>query len=119
MSSRKNRRKRATKGTKMIIVNRCPEDSMPISTLTDKHVYDLVNKGLTLEKIATEVTKDNANLHTFNPLLLNFFEDEYAINNFVIFKNGKFLKLFENDKIKYKLKSMGPGEVVADTEGVL
>jgi hypothetical protein len=118
MPSRKYRRK-TTKGTKMIIVNRCPEDIIPISTLTDKHVYDLVNNGLTFEKIAMEVTKDNANLHTFNPLLLNFFENEYAINNFVVFKNGRFLKLFENDNIKNKLKSMGPGEVVADTKEIL
>lgn len=55
-------------------------------------------------------------LHTFNPLFLNYIDDDIAKESFVYFdeKENKFKKFFDLDLAKRKLKSLAAGDVIAD-----
>lgn len=55
-------------------------------------------------------------LHTFNPLFLNYIDDDIAKEGFVYFDDNenKFKKFFDLDVAKRKLKSLAAGDVIAD-----
>lgn len=123
----------------IVIINKCKnsiiksiEKELEIDiTITDKNIYSILNSEIDfngkkhslykIEKFVDEIVNVSNSkrvlLHTFNPLILNFFEDEVAKNSFVTTIDGiNFTKFFENEKNKSKLECMGPGEVVIDTK---
>jgi hypothetical protein len=120
-----------------VIINKCPKDIMKNIVnnyhiiLTDKEIYPILNseecfngKKYSFNKIEDFVdeisrlgNEKNVLIHTFNPLILNFFEDNIAKESFIIIKNsGDFIKFFDNENSKIKLECMGPGEAVIDTK---
>lgn len=62
-----------------------------------------------------EVKHDNVSFYTCNPLILNYFDDEFA-NKYLFFidDNGNEIKFGEDESCQKKLKFMGPGEVLCD-----
>ena len=119
-----------------VIINRCEKEHIEYFKeknnieifINDQDIYSILNsekefngKIQSLNKIedfADQIVglaeEKNILLHTFNPLLLNFFEDEVARNSFFEKKkDGSFVKFFE--KNEYKLEVMNPGEAVSDT----
>lgn len=59
-----------------------------------------------------------SHMHTYNPLVLNYFTDEEAMEMFYIYnaKHDVETRLFRIPFVMEKLNVMGPGEVVADTD---
>lgn len=102
--------------------------------ITDRDIYDYLNgeklffgvdcsqQHLPEDIIADtlsqldSVKQERIILHTFNPIILNYFEDDFAIKNFYYQdKNGNLVKLFDHESMREKLTMAGPGEVVCDT----
>ena len=66
-----------------------------------------------------EYNDDTANYYTCNPLIINYFDDEFA-NKYIF-----FIDEFRNEIVfgtdescQKKIKFMGPGEILADDERV-
>jgi hypothetical protein len=57
--------------------------------------------------------------YTCNPLILNYFDDEFAKNNlYFITEMGEHILMEKDIKMLKKLTCMGVGEVTADDERV-
>lgn len=96
--------------------------------ITDLEIYNVLNgEDETIdvyfddyEKLVDAIYEqsktENIILHTFNPLIHNYFEDEVAIESFFFFNNktGDLEKLFDNEKLKRKLNSLAPGDAITD-----
>lgn len=81
-------------------------------------VLDIENIVDSIIKQKNDFPKDDIIVHTFNPLFLNFFTDEDAINYFEYYskKTKQFEKFFKTERLLKKLKLMAPGDVVCDTD---
>lgn len=67
-----------------------------------------------IDDIVSFYEDNNVILHTFNPLVLNYFTDEVAVKTFYFKnKNNEFEKFFDDKEKMNKLDMMGPGEVVS------
>lgn len=120
-----------------IIVNSCPKAKIKENFsekdifLNDGDIYKVLNgeekfkeKSFSYEKmdlfvdalVATSVS-ENIIIHTFNPLVLNWFHDNVAIDAFIMLnESGEFIKIFSIERMLEKLKYMGAGEAVCDTD---
>lgn len=120
-----------------IIVSKCKReviDSMVKDFdifISDKDIYPILNSEsyfngkeysfYDIESFADEIVRISKEkkvlIHTFNPLILNFFEDDIARESFFIIKNkDKLIKFFDDERINEKLMCMNPGEAVVDTK---
>lgn len=120
-----------------IIVSKCKReviDSMVKDFdvfISDKDIYPILNSEsyfngkeysfYDIESFADEIVRVSKErkvlVHTFNPLILNFFEDDIARESFFIIKNkDKLIKFFDDERINKKLMCMNPGEAVVDTK---
>lgn len=99
--------------------------------LTDAELYKVLNgeekfgpfmydqsriEGLVDAIVEASKVKDVV-IHTFNPGLLNWFEDNVAVSSFyVLNEQGDPELLFSYKRMLEKLECMGPGEAVSDTD---
>lgn len=120
-----------------VIVNVCPSARLKeiagesSVVLTDSDLYKILNgeekfgpfmyeqsniEGLVDAIVEASKVKDIV-LHTFNPGLLNWFEDSVAISSFyVLNEQGEPELLFSYKSMLEKLEALGPGEAVVDTD---
>lgn len=120
-----------------VIVNVCPSTKLKeiagesSVVLTDAELYKMLNgeekfgpfmyaqgniESLVDAIVETSKSKDIV-IHTFNPGLLNWFEDNVAISSFyVLNEQGEPELLFSYKRMLEKLEVMGPGEAVVDTD---
>lgn len=119
-----------------VIVNVCPSARLKEIAgessviLTDAELYKMLNgeekfgpfmydqnsiEGLVDAIVEASKTKDFV-IHSFNPGLLNWFEDSVAISSFyVLNEQGEPELLFSYKSMLEKLEALGPGEAVVDT----
>ena len=94
----------------MIILKRTEEKFGPF-TYDQNSIECLVDAIVEAGKVKDIV------LHTFNPGLLNWFEDSVAISSFyVLNEQGEPELLFGYKSMREKLDALGPGEAVSDTD---
>lgn len=117
-----------------VIIGRCQEkrlDSLKTENqlfLDDHSFYDILNNDkkfedknyyyeridILVEKITASSKEKDILIHTINPLILNWFDNETAIESFYFLNNkGDFVKFFNDEYMISKLESMGPGEIIA------
>lgn len=104
-----------------VFVGRIPKEYHPKNMITDSWVYyQLQNK--TIEELAAEIMRSDScmvTVNTFNPLLLNYFTDEWAKQN-VFYMKHDILTMMGNDAhMVDKLSWGGPGEAISDTHYIL
>lgn len=120
-----------------VIVNVCPSAKLKeiagesSVVLTDADLYKILNgeekfgpfmyeqsniEGLVDAIVEASKIKDVV-IHSFNPGLLNWFEDSVAISSFyVLNEQGEPELLFSYKSMLEKLEALGPGEAVVDTD---
>lgn len=120
-----------------VIVNVCPSAKLKEIAgessviLTDAELYKMLNgkekfgpfmytqnniESLVDAIVEASKTKDFV-IHSFNPGLLNWFEDNVAISSFYVLNyQGEPDLLFSYKRTLEKLECMGPGDVVCDTD---
>lgn len=87
--------------------------------LNDERMSKLWSNGVSFEKIVDDYLNSVYfnHMHTYNPLVLNYFTNDDAIDLFYIYNHTHSVeaRLFRIPAMMEKLSVMGPGEVVADT----
>lgn len=69
----------------------------------------------TIDRLSKIFNKDNDIVYyTFNPLIINYFEDSYAKYLYMIDNTGKEFYLGEDEHFLNKLNYMGLGEALCD-----
>lgn len=58
----------------------------------------------------------NANFVTLNPQILNWLDDDFAKEFIYVKTKSGFKKLGDVERVQFKFKCLGPGEVVCDTD---
>lgn len=80
-------------------------------------VYDIEDLNQMIIDIKSYATENDIVIHTFNPLILNFFEDSDKDIFYYWSVNQSELKMFFEDEFNCKkLQVMGIGECICDTE---
>jgi hypothetical protein len=69
-----------------------------------------------VDKMVSDLGLDEDEVwHTLNPLIINFFEDEFAKQYvYMIDENGEEIFMGTDESMLKKLKFIGPGDVVCD-----
>lgn len=99
-----------------------------VTFLDDKHLFPttFMMCDYNIEDAVDELIKymqyplfEDYSFYTFNPLIINYFTDEFA-NKYVYFvtETGEEIKMGDDESCQIKLKFMGPGDVVCDDSRV-
>lgn len=88
--------------------------------ITDAYIYSLWKFGIEYDYMIKEFSSlENVIIHTCNIAFLNYFSDEQAKGCFYVYSEKyKEEKLFNFSSMREKLKVMGPGEVVSDSNNI-
>lgn len=104
-----------------VFVGRIPKEHHPKNMITDSWVYyQLQNK--TIEELAADIMQADsyiATVNTFNPLLLNYFTDEWAKQNIFYMKHDVLTMMGDDAHMVDKLSWGGPGEAISDAHYIL
>jgi len=127
-----------------IIINECKQEILnkhfdlnKIVFINDGHIYSFINGdavfagkvfsnnassleefGRALLELNNNFSQEDIVVHTFNPLILNLFDDEQAKEFFVYYdkKRDCFKPVFTIKSMLEKLQYMSAGDAVAETD---
>lgn len=106
---------------KIYITSKCPRSWQETGAWTDIEIYKFWKAGNSFAEIAEYMQANPQGIidfvHTSCVSVLNFYGDDLAIEQFLVYDDASMteMKLFDLPGMKKKLDIMGPGGVVADT----